>query len=92
MVHTKKKILIVISIIIGIAISLFISELVLRLLGKGYGSAPLESDSVFHHVHPSSYSYTVHTPSNEYGGYEVYYDKDRLVSNPEHLYNNNSKL
>ncbi|MEW6600876.1 MAG: SGNH/GDSL hydrolase family protein [Nitrospirota bacterium] len=55
-------------------------EVALRIAGLGYGSAPLESDPAFHHVHPANYRFVVHTPDGEYGGHTVYYDKDRLIS------------
>lgn len=53
------------------------AELTLRLLGIGYGNAPIEASSRLHHVHPASYKFYVHDPSGEYGGFRVAYDSDR---------------
>lgn len=63
-------------------VALLMVELVLRILNIGYGSAPLEPNDVFHHVHPANYRFVVHTPTSEYGGHEIYYDSERLVANP----------
>jgi len=49
-------------IIIGSIIGLVIVEIMLRILGIGYGNAPLINDPVFHHIHPKSYSFKSHDP------------------------------
>lgn len=54
--------------------ALFLAEVVLRLLGIGYGNAPMVSSSRLHHLHPSQYEYVVHDPAGEYGGYRIYFD------------------
>lgn len=66
----------VISIVLGCTLALSLAEVTLRVLDIGYGSAPLESDPVLHHVHPKRYSFLVHTPNGEYGGFHVYYDDE----------------
>ena len=72
-----------VSIALGLLLALLICEVILRLLGIGYGNAPLVSDPVLHHVHPVNYRFVSHTPSNEYGGHEIYYDGQGLVTDPE---------
>lgn len=64
---------------------LLILEIVFRILGFGYGNAPHESDPIFHHVNPRSYSYECYTPSGEYGGHIVSYDDNRrrVSENPK---------
>jgi lysophospholipase L1-like esterase len=57
-------------------------EIVLRLSRLGYGNAPLERDSTFHHVHPKNYVFVSHSPSKEYGGHRIFYNAEGLVSNP----------
>ena len=80
----KKKIIFpAILLILSTVIALSIAEVALRILNIGYGSAPQESHPVFHHVHPSEYRFLSHIPSGEYGNDEIYYDADRLVSNPD---------
>ncbi len=61
---------------------LSIAEFSLRVFNIGYGNAPHETHSVFHHVHPKEYRFLSHIPTGEYGGHEIYYDADRLVANP----------
>lgn len=80
----KKKFLFpLIAIASGFIIASVLGEIVLRIAVLGFGNAPLESDPVFHHVHPADYRFTIHTPDGEYGGHTVYYNKDRLISDPE---------
>jgi hypothetical protein len=80
---SKTKIIFpIILVALSTIIALSIAELCLRLSKIGYGNAPQESHSIFHHVHPAEYRFVSYTPAGEYGGHEVYYDKDRLVSNP----------
>lgn len=54
--------------------SLLLAEVLLRILGIGYGNSPLESDQRLHHLHPANYSYFVHDPAGEYGGHRIYFD------------------
>ena len=65
-----------ISLILGFVFACLVVEISLRLLGIGYGSAPLVSDPILHHAHPKNYTFLSHTPNNEYGGFHVYYDHD----------------
>jgi len=60
----------------SILFSLVLAELFLRILGIGYGNSPLESSSRLHHLHPANYSYFVHDPAGEYGGYTIYFDQE----------------
>jgi lysophospholipase L1-like esterase len=60
----------------SILFSLLLAELFLRLLGIGYGNSPLESSPRLHHIHPANYSYFVHDPAGEYGGYKIYFDRE----------------
>lgn len=67
--------------LINIAIFLFllsIIEIILRIFSLGYGSAPLERDEIFHHIHPKNYQYLVYDPLGEFGGHYVFYDSNRL--------------
>lgn len=52
-------------------------ELAFRLFGFGYGSAPLENDHIFHHVHPKNYTFACYVPTGEYGGHTIRYDEFR---------------
>lgn len=74
MLRNSLKSLLVI--IVSILISIGLAEVFLRLFGVGYGNAPIEADSVLHHVHPKNYRFFVHDPAGEYGGFYVAYDKD----------------
>src|SRR5262245_56876908 len=65
------------SFIVGCVSALALAEVGLRLLGVGYGHAPLESHPILHHVHPKNYSFLSHTPNNEFGGFYVHYGPDR---------------
>ena len=79
----RKYIFSVTTIIIVLTISFILLEIILRIAGLGYGNAPLESDPIFHHVHPANYRFVVHTPDNEYGGHTVYYNSARQITNPD---------
>lgn len=54
----------------------------LRVLQRGYGNAPLNSDPVLHHVHPNHYTFRVHSPSEEFGGHLVRYDEKGQTVDP----------
>lgn len=58
----------------SLALSLLLAELILRILGIGYGSTPVEPDRRLHHVHPRDYSFIMHSPTGEYGGIRIRYD------------------
>lgn len=63
------------TVLLSTFIALIIAEIILRVIGLGYGNAPLIRSSVYHHVHPSNYEFFMHDPyNNEYGGFNVYYD------------------
>ena len=64
------------SLIASTAFALALAEITLRLVGIGYGNAPLETHPILHHAHPKNYTFLSHTPSNEYGGFHVYYGDD----------------
>ena len=53
-----------------------LAELLLRLMGAGYGNSPMESHPRLHHLHPPNYSYIVHDPAGEYGGHHIYLDHE----------------
>ena len=60
----------------SLVFALLLAELCLRILGIGYGNSPLESSARLHHLHPANYSYFVHDPAGEYGGYSIYFDNE----------------
>lgn len=68
--------------VFGIAIAAVAAEAGLRAAGLGYGSAPLISDPVVHHVHPRNYSFVVHDPTREFGGHTTRYDDAGLTIDP----------
>ena len=73
-----------ITLILSTMFALALAEIVLRLLEIGYGNAPLEAHPVLNHAHPKDYTFLSHTPSNEYGGFHVYYGHDgRTISASE---------
>ena len=86
----KKLIFSTILLIFSTVVALSIAEISFRVLKKGYGNAPHESHRIFHHVHPAEYRFLSHTPTGEYGGYEIYYDADRLVANPSTIHAKNA--
>ena len=55
-------------------IAFLIAEILLRILGIGYGNSPHERSPLYHHVHPSDYQFLMYDPNAEYGGYNIYYD------------------
>ena len=64
----------------GLVFALALAEAALRLMGLGFGSSPMEPNSVLHHVHPKSYTFTAQHPSGEVGGFPVEYnDEGRVV-------------
>lgn len=60
----------------SILVALIAAELLFRLFGVGYGNTPLERSRVYHHAHPSNYSFRMHDPRGEFGGYDIFYDED----------------
>lgn len=64
--------------------ALILAELLLRLMGVGYGNSPLESHPRLHHLHPANYTFVVHDPAGEYGGHRIYFDAQGYrVPDPE---------
>ena len=49
-----------ITILFSTFIALFCAEILLRILDIGYGNAPLENSTKYHHVHPSNYNFLMH--------------------------------
>lgn len=47
----------ILTVIFSTLIVLVIAEIFLRILGVGYGNAPLERSSTYHHLHPSDYQF-----------------------------------
>jgi len=76
---TFKLIIINLFVFIGL---LCLLELALRLAGIGYGSNPMLPSPVYHHVHPSEYRFVSYSQSNDFGGFEVYYDESGMVAPP----------
>jgi hypothetical protein len=66
--------------VIGVLLACLLVEITLRILGKGYGSAPMLSDPILHHVNPKNYEFVVHDPAGEYGGHTVHYDDQGFVT------------
>ena len=62
---------------IALLLSFFIVELILRILDINYGRSPLERSNIYHHVHPTNYSFLAHDDGNkEFGGFRIFYDKN----------------
>lgn len=64
----------VLTIVVSTLIAFLIAEVFLRIIGVGYGNAPLERSHIYHHMHPINYQFLMHNPNGEYGGFHVYYD------------------
>jgi hypothetical protein len=73
-----KKLFPILAVAIGIAVALTIAELMLRAFGIGYGSAPVESHPVLHHVHPANYTFLAYSSGAEYEPFTVTYDERGL--------------
>ena len=69
---------IAISSFLGVFIGGIIVEIMLRVLGIGYGNSPMVSSTYLHHVRPSNYSFLQSHPSGEFGGFMVTYDSQGL--------------
>lgn len=55
---------------------LFLLEAVLRLWGRDYGNSPADADPYLNWVHPRDYRFTSFSPSGEFGGFPVYFDRE----------------
>ena len=60
--------------LVGLVAAVFVMEIVLRVLGLGFGSSPMVPDLFLHHVHPRNYTFRQHHPSGELGGFDTHYD------------------
>lgn len=78
----KKSIKILTVNVLVLLLLLIIIEMILRILGAGYGNNPLEPHQIFHHVHPTDYRFTSYSESGAYEGIEVYYDESRKIAPP----------
>lgn len=72
----------VLLILLGIAVAIVLSEIVLRCLGICYQHVALVSDPVLHHRHPRSYTFTAYHAGGEYGGHPVRFNSQGLVVDP----------
>ena len=54
---------------------LVFAEFILRLVGIGYGNAPMEVNQRLHHLHPKNYEFTSYHPAGEYKEHKIYYDE-----------------
>ena len=66
----------------SVAVACGLCELLLRVMGIGYGTVHMESSQILHHVHPLDYRFVSYHPSREYGGHVVYYDEDGRRASP----------
>jgi lysophospholipase L1-like esterase len=62
----------------GLTVTLLVCELVLRLLGLGYGHSPQVGHAKFHHWNPSSYQQLVWGPRDQFGGFQMYFNSDGM--------------
>lgn len=76
----RRKLFGFLSVALGIVVPLVAAEIALRVLGIGYGGARVDSDPVFHHVHPKNYSFVSFSPVGEWNGGRYYFDEDGLVA------------
>lgn len=66
MKKNRQVIFYTITIFIGALIPVLVLEIVLRILGLGYGRSGHISDAYLHHVNPSSFEYVAHSPAGEF--------------------------
>ncbi len=78
----RNRLFALLAIVLSIIVGLAIIEGVLRVAGIGYGHAPMNPHPVMHHVHPPDFSFVAYDPGGEFGGYQVYYDRDGRVADP----------
>ena len=58
-------------------------EIVLQVANYGsFGSAPLNPDPVFHHVHPTDYQFKSYSSVHDFEPVNIYYDRDGLIRAP----------
>lgn len=73
---------------ISILFSLVLFEIFLRIIGFGFGAAPVISDNNLHHIHPKNYTYLSYHPTGEFGGHIIQYDNNGYRVNPDTLDDN----
>lgn len=59
-------------------LGILFAEFILRLLGVGFGNAPMQPSVSLHHEHPRSYSFLMYDFNKEFGGHQVYYDENGI--------------
>lgn len=63
------------TVLASLLFSLLVAEVAFRILDIGYGNSPLERSRIYHHTHPANYSFLMHDPNGEYGGFNIHYDE-----------------
>ena len=69
-------------VVAALVVGAVLAELVLRVLGLGYGNTHMEPSDVLHHVHAKDHRFISYHRSQEYGGHLVYYDPEGLRASP----------
>jgi len=72
----------VITLVLSLIVMLIIGEIVLRILGIGYGNMPTVPDPILEYRNPSNYSYTFNVPGGEIKDQRVVLDDEGLISAP----------
>ena len=62
-------------ILISTLFSVVLVEILLRLVGIGYGNAPIELNQRLHHLHPRNYEFVSFHPGGEFIGHKIFYDE-----------------
>lgn len=78
-------------IVAGFVVALIVVELMLRLLGIGYGTVHMFSSWLLHHEHPKNYQFVSYHRSGEYGGHSVFYDEWGRRADPDGIRDNTDK-
>lgn len=78
----RKAVFVAMAALGSTSVSVLLLEIALRVLNLGFGSSPLESDEVLHHVHPTSYQFTAYSPIREFEPHLVRYDEEGFVVKP----------
>ncbi len=69
----------VLALALGAVAAVVLLEGMLRVLGLGYGSSPMEPDPFLHHVHPRNFTFVQQHPSGELGGFTIHYNNEGRV-------------
>jgi hypothetical protein len=82
--YKKNKLMFfsLISIAIGITVAFIVIEIVLRILGIGYGRSAHISDPFLHHVNPKDFTFVAHSPSGEFEPFVLEYNKEGFRQRP----------